>query len=806
MGILKRKVFLISNLVICCLSIFMLIGCGPEEESTFDQTDQRSPAQPTRQARDNAIFSPSLGINTEAAQPEGATVGDALMFVDLFRTARPFQELSTGITVDEYGWPTSIATDGVARTYMMQNIPANSIPYGDYIMLYEGSGEVGFGSNVTINPLPTTLLSEGYQGRTVTISPSTQQINIVITGISEGEGNYVKNIRLIMPGGICGTNTHIRVTNASSCSENQPYQSFVDKLKNDRNQIVFNPDYLNFMKDFNTIRLMNLLAASPGRSHCLDGDNPGQLITSCITHEITWGNRPQLSDAAWGGSAKTSLSTESYVTNPVPRQGVPIEVAVELVNQLNVNPWFNIHHAASNDYISRFAEYVYQNLSSDLQIYLEYSNETWNSGFIGFHYAQIKGIEQGFNTVPTGFQGSSNRDENYFARLRYYSKRSVEVFDLWENAFGNTDRFVRTLSGFQGDTILSRELLAFQNAAQNLKVDALAIAPYFSGCIVAEYACASAPMLLPNVQTVDDVFAAIDWEPAPNGLKGILRQIEKHAEIANNNSINLLAYEGGQNLVITGSFPTLSDPFENAANNERLRSLFFEANRDARMKQRYLDLLNGWHMLADQGTALFALYTQPQSYYQYGSWGIKESLQQSRTDAPKYDAAMTFQETVQSPWWLPVRNMEGALSVLINYLLNIDNTGSSHAKTSLNRKIAPTEKIPTPDELYSQQMQQIDDVKHNALPPTIPNTAVIPDDLKTIELLHDNLPESTKNNSDLHAETLADYPIQPYIPEMIQAITSEGIPYKHPDDFETNDTTKSYTNTTSMNHLNADLE
>lgn len=648
-----------------------LTGCLEQEkaEEVAPESTTFSP-KILKKSTSTISFSPSLGINTEAPQPESGESGESLMFVDLFRTARPFQELSVGITVDANGWPTSIAQGGVARTKLMETIPYGSIPYGEYIMLYEGSGQVGFGSGVTVQPLPSDLLNQGYQGRTVTISSATVNgININISGISEGEGNYIKNIRLIMPGGICGAIRNEWVADASSCSINNIFESFVEKLKFDRNEIVFNPYYLNFMKDFNTIRMMNLMAASPGRSSCSDGDSPGDLLESCILHPVVWEDRAQLSDAAWGGTGNTSLSTEPYVTNRVARNGVPVEVLVELANQLDINPWVNMPHAADNDYISRFAEYVKQNLDSDLKVYIEYSNEVWNVGFLGYHYAQIKGIENGFDTLPNGFPYSIYRDENYFARLRYYSKRSVEVFDLWQAKFGGNSRLVRVLSSFQGDTILSENILAFQGTAKNRKVDALAIAPYFSGCIVADFTCSEAPILLPDAQTVDDVFEAIDWESSPNGIAGILRLIEKHADIASANRIHLVAYEGGQNLVVTGAYPDLEDPEEDAVEKQRLRDLFAQANRDPRMKQRYLELFNGWQGLSAKGTALFTLYTQPQSYYRYGSWGIKEHLNQARADAPKYDAALTFQETVLEPWWDYDRYIKQALIVIINYLL-----------------------------------------------------------------------------------------------------------------------------------------
>jgi hypothetical protein len=66
------------------------------------------------------------------------------------------------------------------------------------------------------------------------------------------------------------------------------------------------------------------------------------------------------------------------------------------------------------------------------------------------------------------------------------------------------------------------------------------------------------------------------------------------------------------------------------------------------MGERYTTLLNAWKAAGGQQ---FMLYTLPQSYHPWGSWGIKETLNQPRSSAPKYDAAMKFQETQGKCWW-----------------------------------------------------------------------------------------------------------------------------------------------------------
>ena len=66
---------------------------------------------------------------------------------------------------------------------------------------------------------------------------------------------------------------------------------------------------------------------------------------------------------------------------------VPVEIMVMIANKLNVDPWFTIPHCANDlhgstsvadPFTRQFAQYVHDNLNSNLKAYVEYSNETWN--------------------------------------------------------------------------------------------------------------------------------------------------------------------------------------------------------------------------------------------------------------------------------------------------------------------------------------------------------------------------------------------------------------------------------------------
>jgi len=582
-------------------------------------------------------FKPSLGVNTEGPQGGADTAGMPMPFVDIFRTARPFTELSPGGTLyDANGWPTEFAAGQIyARTKLLQGALDNSIPEGKYTVLYDGSGSLEFGSSGLIsnrekhagNKYTFDLDLRDFDGEDEVAASNTNAFNMNIKGISPGVGNYMKNIRIIMPGGTCTGNPFIRVDSTDTCPNGTIYQSFEERLDADRNAIIFNPDYLMFLRNFKVIRMMNLMEASL-KKLCYSAND-------CPAGVGTWDHRAKMDDTVWGGNDGRTADED--------HKGVPIKVMTTLANTLKRDIWVNMPHIAGNDYVRNYAKQVYAELDPSLKVYLEYSNEVWNPGFAGHAYSISEGIKRGLNTVPSEYEGT-NRDANYFARLRFYSKRAVEIFKLWENEFGaNNPRMVRVLGSFIGDKILTREML---KTVPTSNIDVVAIAPYFFGCPYKSI-CPQATKALTEATTVDDVFNIIDQsgDVDVKSLEGTINAVKNQLTETNPYSIKLVSYEGGQHLVtgVLGNIPNADKP--------RFRKLFNEANRDPRMKEHYIRFLNGWKDLSDEGTSLFTLYTMPQSFYRYGNFGLKEHLNKSRAESPKFDGIMTFQEAVGNCWW-----------------------------------------------------------------------------------------------------------------------------------------------------------
>ena len=100
------------------------------------------------------------------------------------------------------------------------------------------------------------------------------------------------------------------------------------------------------------------------------------------------------------------------------RKGVPIEVMMALSTRLRAEPWVNIPHLADDDYVSRFASLVLEALPDDFRVWVEYSNEVWNSQF-----SQHREVAR----CPAGKNATGKR----VATLVCQAERTDEVFRSW---------------------------------------------------------------------------------------------------------------------------------------------------------------------------------------------------------------------------------------------------------------------------------------------------------------------------------------------------------------------------------------
>ncbi len=494
----------------------------------------------------------SVGINIAAISDYAATVP----FVDVFRASRPFHRQNPDIQLDAQGWVKSLKPGQVATTYLLWDIPGR-FPSGAYTVLYDGKGQLTYGGSAR-----RTSKTSGKE--IVEVDASVNGIELKIT--STHTADPIRNIRVIMPGGICNNNPFVRVEKPSDCRGD--YEAFVDNYKTQ----VFNPEFLNFLRPFKVLRFMDTMEAN------------GSKVKR-------WDERHRYDDATWMGE-----------------QGAPIELMVDLANRLQADAWFTLPHLADDDYVREFAQYLKDNLNPQLKTYIEYSNEVWNGQFPQFQYA----IDQGVR-----LKLDSNK---WLAGQKFYARRSIEIFKIFESVFNNNDRLVRVLATQAANVWFAEKIMQVPGAREH--TDALAIAPYFGG----SYGHPDQAGLV-DTASVDDILKLLHDDAIPEAIAWV----RQHAKVAEDFGVDLISYEGGQHLAgVAGR-----------QDNQKLNRLFDDVNRHPRMKQLYLTYFQQWEAA---GGKLFTYYATPGKYSKWGRWGVAESLDQSRKLAPKYDAVLEIIE------------------------------------------------------------------------------------------------------------------------------------------------------------------
>ncbi|MDZ4797814.1 MAG: fibronectin type III domain-containing protein, partial [Bryobacteraceae bacterium] len=123
-------------------------------------------------------------------------------FVDAFKMARPWISQVQGgawgsgpaIATDANGWPTSLQPGQYVETIIFDNAldGRESYPTGNYTLLYDGQGTIGFDLR------SATIVSQSTGRMVVNVPGGTNGIYLTITATNPA--NPIRNIRLIMPG------------------------------------------------------------------------------------------------------------------------------------------------------------------------------------------------------------------------------------------------------------------------------------------------------------------------------------------------------------------------------------------------------------------------------------------------------------------------------------------------------------------------------------------------------------------------------------------------------------------------------
>jgi hypothetical protein len=367
---------------------------------------------------------------------------------------------------------------------------------------------------------------------------------------------------------------------------------------------IFRPDFLASLRNFRVLRFMDWL-----------GTNNSTLRN--------WADRPHVTDAAYG----TPL-------------GVPLEVCLALANTVDADPWVNVPIQATDEYVTQMAVQVHRMLRPDLDVYVELSNEVWNTMFQQSRYAAA----QGKDLWP------GKADSDYTDSIDWYGMRTAQMCDIWKSVWGNDSSRVHCVLGAQdannwtATEALDCPLWTGAGNAPCYKhgIAAVAVAPYFGFQAPGTWSSESLPRQL------DDLFAELNHGGLiagdyPGGwLKELADREAAYSKALAPYGLPLITYEGGQSFVTAPDY----------ANGSWAQTLYIAANRDPRMGAAYLTALSDWKA---GGGELYMQFADVAAPGQYGEWGALESyldtISPLSSAPPKWQALQSF--IAHDPCWWP---------------------------------------------------------------------------------------------------------------------------------------------------------
>lgn len=390
---------------------------------------------------------------------------------------------------DGYPLQVPIAVPGQAEPQILFTYVPNSRPPGNYVLLYDGEGEIGglFGAG--------RILSQ-KKGRVKLWMEQDGKEHAIVIKRSK-LGNHVRNIRLV-------------------AEEDES----VDLLAS-----PFLPEFLDFCRPFHCLRFMDWSATN-----------------NSIEEEWASRKRPTFYTQVGGrGDPDARYSPAPTAFQRMYSGGVAIETMIQLCNELKIDPWFCIPHRATDDYIAQFARLVKERLDPSLKVYVEYSNELWNWSFLQAGWMLQSPLAGAMVEAKGGKawkDGDRSKGEGHPERIGALFRRA---FAIWEREWSGADqkRLVRVCAVQAAWVDASKRTVKW--CVDNGGADVVSPAAYFGADDETYDRWAAAGANLTADQVIADLRKGRDFAREGNSAAEIVGY-------AKSLGLGYVAYEGGQHI------------------------------------------------------------------------------------------------------------------------------------------------------------------------------------------------------------------------------------------------------------------
>ncbi len=326
---------------------------------------------------------------------------------------------------------------------------------------------------------------------------------------------------------------------------------------------VYKKEFIDLVKQFDNLRFMDWTRTNHSKVS-------------------TWDERGKLEDLTYSNNLG----------------GIPLEHLVLLANEAQIDPWFTIPHMATDDFITRYATYVKDNLDPNLTAYFEYSNEIWNASFSQYDWL----ADYAQQIIP----GASNQHQQIEA---YKSYKMAEII---RQVFNDDSRLNLVIStqknapGREQSMLQAVDLVQFGITDVASMFDSLGITTYFD-TNTNDWTKQQFRDLIDN--SVDGGVEFLLGEIVKDQDRIINELFPHYHQVGIDYGLDIVAYEGGSHAVSIR--PTHNEP--------GVADLFESLHETERMGEFYTRIFDAWDSFDNFGVQnLFSLMGP---WGKYGSWG-----------------------------------------------------------------------------------------------------------------------------------------------------------------------------------------